>query len=163
MEPSYLRTVAAMVLAVLACGLGFWLGEAGRPPWHPLPIVAGIVGAIVVACSIPGRAIKRASVGVAMVVLYGLIFLGGLSSFNQAFAECVERGEEVRVVLKEFHRTQSTYPERLDQLPTAVPCRRISRRTILTYERTTSGYDLRFGDWLMEHTATESESFMAHK
>jgi hypothetical protein len=163
MEPSRLRTAVVLFLAIVFGAMGFWLGEAGGPPWAALPIVTGVVGCLVVASAVPGGRARKISVGVATIALYGLIFFAGLASFGHAFAECVERGETVRVLLSEFHRTQSVYPESLAQLGTAIPCDRISRPTILTYERTKNGYDLRFGDWLVEHTASEADTFMAHK
>ncbi len=163
MVPPRQRAALALVLAVLLSGVGFWLGEAGRPPWAVLPIVVGIVGSVVVAFAVSGRRVTKASAGAAMIAVYSLAFFGGLSSFGHAFAECVERGEEVRVLLREYHRSHSVYPETLSQLRSLIPCARISRPTILAYERTTNGYALGFGDWLVQHTASEGASFIAHK
>lgn len=98
-----------------------------------------------------------------MLVLYGFTFFVGLSSFSHAFGECVERGENVRAMLSEYRRAKGSFPETLGQLESTLPCRRISGRTILSYEKTANGYQLRFRDWLVEHVATEGDSFMAHK
>jgi len=163
MEPSRLVIAAAVALAVVLCGLGFWLGEAGGPPWAALPIVIGVVGSPIVAFAVPGRRAKKVAVGGAVIAIYGLTFFAGLSSFGRAFAECIGRAEEVRVLLKEYHQTHAVYPETLTQLQSPIPCGRMSRSTILTYERTRDGYALGFGDWLVQHTASEAESFIAHK
>jgi len=163
MEPSHQRIVVALLVGLVLCATGFWLGEEGGSPWAGLPIVTGLLGSLLVAFTVPGRLTKKASLAVTATALYGLTFFAGLSSYSSAFAECIERGEGVRVLLAEYHRTKSAYPESLAQLETAAPCGRISRPTILRYEVKTDGYDLRFGDWLVEHTASESEMFMAHK
>src|SRR5262249_29880722 len=75
-----------------------------------------------------------------------LTFFCGLVWFGQVFNECIERGEEVRILLTEYHRSHSVYPETLDQLRSPLPCARISRPTLLTYEKTTNGYTLSFHD-----------------
>jgi hypothetical protein len=106
----------------------------------------------------------KASAGAAMIAVYALTFFGGQDSFGRAFNECIERGGEVRILLAEYHRSHSVYPEALNQLRSPMPCGRISRPTILTYERTTTnGYTLGFRDWLIDHTASEEASFFAHK
>ncbi len=107
--------------------------------------------------------VKRVSVGVGMLAVYAVTFFLGLSSFSHAFGECVERGDNVRTKLNEYRRAKGSYPETLEQIDSSLPCTRISGRTILSYKKTASGYELRFRDWLVEHIATEADSFMAHK
>ena len=163
MAPPRQRAVLAPALALLVCGIGFWLGEAGGRPLVELAIVVGIVGSVAVALAVTGRLVAKAAAGVAMIAIYPFAFFAGLDSFGRAFNECVERGEEVRVLLADYHRSHGVYPEALDQLGSPTPCARISRPTILTYERTANGYTLRFRDWLVEHTASEDAPFFAHK
>src|SRR5262249_58694159 len=157
------RQRAAMALVVLLSGIGFWLGEAGRPPWGALPIVVGIVGSTAIALTIPARRVTKGRAGAAMSAVYALAFFCGLASYGRAFNDCVERGEEVRNFLKEYHHIHNVYPEKLNQLRSPIPCARISRSKILTYERTTAGYALGFGDWLLHHTASQDTPFLAHK
>jgi len=157
------RQRAALALVVLFSGIGFWLGEAGWPPWRALPFVVAIVGSIAVALTFAGPQAIKASAGTAMIAVYALTFFCGLASFASAFNECVERGEEVRILLSEYHHSHSEYPETLNRLRSPIPCSRFTRSTLLTYERTTNGYTLSFHDWLVEHTASEDRSFLAHK
>lgn len=157
------RKRAALALGVLLAGIGFWLGEAGGSPAGGLPINIGIVGSVTVALAIAGRPMIRAAAGVAMIAVYALTFLGGQASFARAFNECVERGEEARTLLADYHLNHGAYPEALNQLQSPLPCRRFSGRTILTYNRTTEGYVLGFRDWLVDHAASEDMSFFAHK
>jgi hypothetical protein len=105
----------------------------------------------------------KASAGAAMIAVYAFAFFRGDTSFSRAFKECVERGEEIRILLGEYHRSHGAYPEALNQLRSPIPCARVSRPTILTYERTTNGYTLGFRDWLVDHTASEGASFLARK
>ena len=156
-------TVPALVLAIVLCGFGFWLGEAGGRAWAALPIVTGIGGSLIVALAVPGRRVKKAVVGVAAFVFYGLAYFAGISSFGRAFADCIGRAEEVRVLLREYHQIHAVYPESLTQLQSPIPCARMSRATILTYDRTGNGYTLEFGDWLVQHTASDTNPFIAHK
>jgi len=157
------RNKVALVIGVLLGGYGFWLGEGGLQLQEILPIVGGIVGCIAVTLVSPGKLWKRAIAGVASLALFSATYFSGLQSFDYAFTECEKRGEEVGVLLKEYYGKENKYPTRLSQLDGSIPCRRFTRPTLLDYERTTSGYVLSFRDWLVEHTATESEPFMAHK
>src|SRR5262245_55267495 len=119
------RQGASLALALLLSGIGFWLGEAGGPPLAMLPIAVGIVASLVVALAVAGRRATKATAGAAMIAVYAFAFLGGLASFGRAFNECVERGEEVRVLLAGYHRNHGVYPEALDQLGSPAPCARI--------------------------------------
>ena len=163
METHRPRTIAAVVLALLLPGIAFWLGEAGGPPWAPIPIAIGVVGCVAVAFSIPGTAALKSLVGVAVLVGYSLTFVGGLWSFGHAFAQCLKQGEDVRSGLEEYRHRNGSYPDTLAQLHRDVPCDRRSRPSILVYQKTKTGYDLRFGDWLVEHVASDTAAFMAHK
>ena len=110
-----------------------------------------------------GAASDKSISGTAMIAVYALTFFCGLASFASAFNECVERGQEVRILLSEYHHSHSEYPETLNRLRSPIPCSRFTRSTLLTYERTTNGYTLSFHDWLVEHNASEDRSFLAHK
>ncbi len=153
----------AIILVGLFGAVGFWFGEGALQPWAVLPTTVGIVGCLIVAFIIPGRIWLKTLIGAASVALYAVGFTVGSISFSHAYNECVERGEEVRVQLSEYHEKKGRYPDYLNQLEGFGLCERIIRPTVLQYERTSGGYVLSFKDWLVEHTATESEPFMAHK
>src|SRR5437879_3748994 len=111
MDASRFRAGVVVILAVTLAGLGFWLGEAGGPAWAPLPMLIGLVGCIALGVLITGKSFKKVSVGVGMLVVYGVTFFLGLSSFSHAFGECVERGENVRLMLNEYGRAKGAYTE----------------------------------------------------
>jgi hypothetical protein len=152
-----------IILIGLFGAIGFWFGEGMLQPWAVLPITVGVIGCLVVAFMIPGKPWLKTVIGVASLVLYVVGFFVGSISFSHAYNECVKRGEEVRVQLSEYHQKKGQYPERLNQFEGFGLCGRLIRPTVLQYERTSGGYVLSFKDWLVEHTATESEPFMAHK
>lgn len=158
-----MRRNVAFGLAVLLAVFGFWFGEGGSPPWAVVPIVSAVVAALAVAIVVPGKFwVKSVGGVVSFSVCAAALFLGWLS-FTQAFGECVEKGEDVRAQLSEYHKKENQFPERLGQLEGSRLCGRVLRPTVLEYERTKNGYVLSFKDWLVEHKATESEPFMAHK
>jgi hypothetical protein len=163
MEQKPVRNKVAPVIGVLLGVYGFWLGEGGLQLQEILPIAGGIIGCIAIALVSPGKLWQKSLAGVVSLAIFSVTYFFGLQSFDYAFTECEQRGEEVRVLLKEYYGKENNYPARLSQLDGSIPCRRFTRPTLLDYERTTSGYVLSFRDWLVEHTATESDSFMAHK
>jgi len=153
----------ALGLAVAVVVFGFWLGEGGSPPWAVVPVVGAFVAALAVAFVAPGKLWVKSVGGAAAFALYAVaLFLGSLS-FNHAFGECVEKSEEVRALLGNYHKREGRFPERLGQLKGFSLCERIIRPTVLDYKKTENRYLLSFKDWLVEHKATESEPFMAHK
>lgn len=154
---------AVLIIVVLFGAAGFWFGEGALQPWAVLPATIGVVGCLAVSFIMPGKRRMKTLGGVASLVLYAAGFFAGSLSFSHAYNECVERGEEVRVQLSDYHRKTGRYPDRLAQLEVSGPGGRILRPTVLQYERTAGGYVLSFRDRLVEHTATESEPFMAHK
>ena len=158
-----MRRRVVVGLAVLLVVFGFWLGERGAPPWHLTNIGSAIIAILLVVVLITARMWTKLIAGVIFLGIYAGAFYTGWLSFTGAYKECVENGEEVRDQLKEYYQKNHQYPEHLSQLPTEMMCVRISRPTILNYERTKSGYVLSFKDWLVVNRATESESFIAHK
>ncbi len=162
--PKYrLRRIVALVLAASCALFAVWLGEGTAPLRDALPFAGGITGSLVVALAAPGRTMSRALAGIASLALYAAAFFIGLESFGRAFDECMDKGEEIRVLLSEYHIETNRYPESLKEVQGDRFCEPMIRATILDYQRTNGGYHLSFRDWLVEHAATESESFTAHK
>ena len=159
----WVKRNVALSLAAVVVVFGFWLGEGESPPWAAVPVVSAFVGAFAVAVAVPGKLWVKSIGGVGTFALYAVALFLGWLSFTSAFGECVEKGEEVRAQLSEHQKKEGQFPERLGQLQGFKLCGRILRPTLLEYERTRNGYVLSFRDWLVEHSATESEPFMAHK
>ena len=143
--------------------LGLWLGEGGLQPWSTLPAAAGITGCLLAALIAPGGWRRKGLAGAVSLILYIAAFAAGSLSFERAFNECLAQGEELRGRLREYQRVNGRYPEHLAQLHGPTPCGRLLRPTILDYAGTGDGYVLSFRDWLVEHRATESTTFYAHK
>lgn len=158
-----MRRNFALGLTVVVVVFGFWLGEGGSPPWATVPIVGAFVAAFAVAVVVPGKLWVKSVGGFGVFALYAVALFLGWLSFTYAFGECVEKGEEVRALLSQYQKKEGQLPERLGQLKELRLCGRIIRPTVLEYKKTENGYVLSFKDWLVEHKATESEPFMAHK
>lgn len=156
------RLTLITVLVIVSAGVGMWIGEGGR--WSALGLIAalsfGAVGAYVAEAPWSRR------VGVALLTTCSCmagIYIG-TQSFAHAFNECVQRGEELRTSLAQYHARTAQYPQSLDALPrSSARCERWLRGSIIQYEPTQAGYQLSFSDWLVSHEATEAEPFMAHK
>jgi hypothetical protein len=158
-----MRRNIALGLTAVVVVFGFWLGEGGSPPWAAAPIVGAFVSAFAVAVVAPGKHWVKAVGGVGMLGLYAVALFLGWLSFTRAFGECIEKGEEVRVLLSEHQKKKGQFPESLSQLQGFGLCGRVLRPTLLEYKKTGNGYELSFKDWLVEYKANESEPFMAHK
>lgn len=158
-----MRTIGAFVVFISLGSIEFWLGEGGFVPWASEVVMCGFSGCFAAILYSSGKLKKKILMGITTLILFSAVYFFGFQSFSRAFNECVERGEEVRVALKAYYAKTNQYPENLDQLGVILPCRRITRSTILDYERTKKGYILVFRDWLVEHVATESDAFFAKK
>lgn len=156
------RIVVAGVVLGLA-GLGLWLGEGGLRPWDTALLGAGVAGGLMVAVAAPGHMRGKVLLGASSLVVLFATWYVGSHSLAQAFNECVDGGEDIRALLRQYRAERGEYPVNLDALATSIPCGRITRPSVLVYERTAVGYRLSFADWLATHTATESEPFIAHK
>ena len=84
-------------------------------------------------------------------------------SFYHAYNSCIERAENIRIALSEFQSKNGNYPSVLDELNMPLPCSRCLRGTILECESNGSHYTIGFKDWVVEHSATDTEPFLAHK
>jgi hypothetical protein len=105
----------------------------------------------------------KALAGMIMLLTYLTCSQTGAGSYHEAYNECVQKGEEVRAQLSKFYEINQQYPEQLNQIASFNACKPILHSSILNYQKTASGYTLSFDDGFVEHRATESAEFMAHK
>ncbi len=154
---------AAISGITLLAPVGYWLGEHLSPLASTAPVV--VLGLLFLTCWLSRHN------GIPFVLFLGLVgaFTAGFSWFagrqsaSLAFNECVTSGETVRQQLASFRQLNGRYPGALGELGVNLPCRLLLPPQLLQYATTASGYSLRFQDWLVVHTASESEPFDAHK
>jgi hypothetical protein len=157
--------VATLLLTAFALLGGEWLGEGEDAPLVRL----AVLGALMLAVGVTGTLIHRprwpkgVAAGVAAALLGCVGFWAGDRIATRAFNSCVERGEEVRVALTQYRARVGHYPDSLEDLGYALPGNRLLRPSILVYERRGNGYVLRFGDWLVRHSATDERGWFAVK
>ena len=153
----------AVISTIIFLFVAFWLGEAGRGLFCIFPYIIGLIGIVAIPYLMSKRLKYRTIVGFLFIVFYAAAFYMGGLSFYQAYNNCLEAAEQIRTDLSEYKNRNGRYPHVLDDLNIPLPCSRCLRGTILEYESTSSNYKLWFKDWLVEHSATDKEPFIAHK
>ena len=164
-RPPALVYDAAIVTVAMTALAALWMGEH-----HTAFVIrdddarAALLPSIVILFLL-WRAGRMMAIGAAVGIylLFLVVWFTGSSEANVAFNDCVDNGESVRMELAKYKSLHGRYPETLDQLDTHLPGRLLLPPHLLRYERTSSGYRLGFSDFLVSHSSTESEEFMAHK
>jgi len=133
------RLIAALAYAGAAFLFGMALGERGE-----LGVVQYVFAAAIPISTLiftwlakEGRPFIFAT-GVAM--LLGLLL--GQRQFERAWNECMTAGNVVRDALVAHRAEHDDYPNRLEELDIALPCRCGLRRTILHYLSNDRGFRL---------------------
>ena len=159
----YMKKVIAVILTISLTFIAFWLGEAGKGLFQFFPYMVGLAGLVTVPHLISKKWKYRTLSGFTFLILFSAAFYMGDISFYRAYNICGEEAEEIRTALSEYKTKNGNYPAVLDDLNMPLPCSRCLRGTILEYESTGSNYKVWFKDWLVEHSATDKEPFLAHK
>ena len=158
-----MKKTIAVIIAIIFLFAAFWLGEEGKGLFQVWPYLFGLV----VITVIPSLVWKKWAYRIFYCFLCTIFsmaafYMGGLS-FSRAYDSCLEEAEQVRTALSDYEVKNGKYPDVLDDLNMKLPCSRYLRGTILKYENTASDYRIWFKDWLVEHSATAKEPFLAHK
>jgi hypothetical protein len=101
--------------------------------------------------------------GLFFLILLLVSFSIGQNNYHDAFNDCVDNGEKVRLVLQAYYQKNKAYPKTLAELNTALPGNLILHPNLLQYETTKAGYLLRFDDHFIAFEATEGKAFEANK
>jgi len=161
MEQPRGHNLLLVFVAVLSLVAGFWFGGDLRDAISPWAIIAlGVCVLLGNLLGSPTSAQRRAL----SALLVGVLFAGGWyladREIDRGFVDCVERGNEVREALELHHRMHGAYPMSLDELVGIdLPGERILRRSLLSYTRTSKGYELSFADRVTGATANHERGF----
>ena len=158
-----MNKVLAVLSTIFFLIVAFWFGEAGKGLFQVHPYMIGLVGIVASPYLISKKWKYRISYAFLFIVFYAVAFYMGDLSFCRAYNSCLKNGEQVRAYLSDYKTKNGKYPEVLDDLNIPLPCSRCLHDTIMEYESTASNYKIWFKDWLVEHTATDKEPFIAHK
>lgn len=153
----------AFISSIILLLVSFWLEEAGKGIFQITPYCIGILGTVAIQYLVSKKWKYRISSGFSFLILFIAAFFIGDLSFYRAYNTCIEQAEQVRIALSEFKMKNGNYPLALDDLKISLPCSRCLQGTILEYESSGSEYKILFRDWLVEHSATDKEPFLAHK
>ena len=161
--------LTALLIAVVA----FWYGESNREPFggvylvmiYAMPML--LILMFVLHAIIKQKWFIHFFVGFAFFMVLAVAFSYGASSAKNAFNDCVENGEKVRLALQDFYAKNKVYPKTLAELNIALPGNLFLHSNLLRYElqneTTKVGYLLRFDDSFINFKATESQPFEANK
>lgn len=103
-----------------------------------------------------------------MIIFFSMIllvsFFIGQKERSVAFNDCVKNSEYLRKSLSEYYDAHNYYPKHLSDLKiNDIPGKLFLKGNICEYSPKKDSYNLEFSDWLITHSATESEEFMSHK
>lgn len=162
-----------IVLLAAAGAAGIWLGEdLIRTPLHtdseirsPATLITlGVIALWGVLGATPAHWAVRFLMILSLIGAAVGGWFGGRHEATLAFNDCVERGEEVRIALREYRKEQGRYPESLEALGMEdLPGKRWLRGDLLQYIGSERRYRLMFRDQLVTHMASESNAFMGQK
>jgi len=168
-----LGSAAAVFLAGMWAGEGreaaiipflFPFGRFSPSPWLTALLVFGLTLYVALAVFLlrPFRHAGRIAGACLLLLVLPSGILAGDASGSRAYNDCVENAAVVQAGIEQFRQRNGRYPVRLEEVGN-VPCRRLLRGTILRYERTASGYELGFRDWLVQWRGSEREPITAWK
>jgi hypothetical protein len=171
--PALKRRLGFVLIALALLLLGEWAGEdlVERPRLllildSPGPLFGAAV-LLIVWCVLGRswrRAGARAGLSALLVAALAVGLWGGNHIGRDAFAACIERGEEVRQALEAYRSAHGRYPPSLEALDRpSLPGSRLLHGNLLSYASDGASYRLGFRDWLYAHQATDNSAFMAHK
>lgn len=161
MASTSLRKLGSAFL-LMATGLaGFWLGEG----YVPLISTTTLLTFLALPLAVAALAPRRDSFHVRLTLLASaLLFIAawsaGQTSANRAFDECLARGEEVRLALRDYRLQHGRFPAVLAELAIDLPGRRALRPALLSYQRKEGDYRLSFANALARHVANARYPFL---
>lgn len=153
----------AIYSTILLLLVAFWFGESGRGLFLIYPYLLSAMVCILISYLASNKWKYRIPICIIFIVLYSTAFYTGILSFTRSFNVCIDDAKGIREALSDYKAKNGSFPETLHELNIELPCSRVLRGSILQYERTETGYRIWFNDWLVEHSGTESEPFIAHK
>jgi hypothetical protein len=147
---------------LIATGLtGFWFGE-GFLPLISSWVLLALIGLPLATAALAPHHDKfhlRTTLLAATLLFIGAWF-GGQTIAARAFADCLARGEEVRLALREYRLQHGQFPQQLDDLAIELPGQRLLHSTLLTYQPKEGDYRLSFANTLVEHVANARYPFL---
>ncbi len=157
------RRVLQALVMVLSLVAGFWFGGALTRGLSVGAVVA-VAGCVVLGDLVGSSDHWQGRVGSAVLaaVLFSCGWYLAGREIDAAYAQCAERGEQVRQALSLYQDMHGSYPATLSELRgVEIPGHRLLRPGLLEYERTNGGYELSFRDTMVRNTATATRPFFS--
>lgn len=156
-----LRKFASAFLLITTGLIGFWFGEDFLPLISSWVLLA-LIGLPLATAAVAPRHDNfhlRTTLLVAALLFIGAWFAGQTVA-GRAFDDCLARGEEVRLALRNYRLQQGQFPQHLNDLAIDLPGQRLLHSTLLTYQPKEGDYRLSFANALVEHVANSRYPFL---
>lgn len=164
MKRSNLKYIMISIIAAVSAFWGLWLGEHESGPLPMKSILTLIVIIVMTILALLGNKWKiKFFMVLSITVIFIFLWCYGNNESHDAYNECIEKGENVRIALSEYFKKHHEYPEQLGQLQIQLPGKLIFPPHTLYYSKTKTGYSLFFSDWLVSHESDETHGFSPHK
>lgn len=156
-----LRKLISAALLAFTGLTGFWFGEGFLPLISSWVLLALIALPLATAALAPHRDSfhVRTTLMAAALLFIGAWFAGQTAA-GRAFDDCLARGEEVRLALRNYRLEQGQFPQQLDDLGMVLPGQRLLHSTLLTYQAKEGDYRLSFANALVEYVANARYPFL---
>ncbi|APG28269.1 hypothetical protein A7E78_10680 [Syntrophotalea acetylenivorans] len=140
---------------------GFWFGEGFLPLISSRVLLALIALPLATAALAPHRdSFHVRTTLLAAALLFIGAWFAGQTIAGRAFDECLNRGEEVRLALRNYRLEQGRFPQQLDNLAMDLPGQRLLHPPLLSYQPKEGDYRLSFANALVEYVANSRYPFL---
>lgn len=140
---------------------GFWFGEGFLPLISSRVLLALIALPLATAALAPHRdSFHVRTTLLAAALLFIGAWFAGQTIAGRAFDECLDRGEEVRLALRNYRLEQGRFPQQLDNLAMDLPGQRLLHPPLLNYQPKEGDYRLSFANALVEYVANSRYPFL---
>ncbi len=155
------RKVASATLLAATGLTGFWLGEAFLPLISSWVLLALIGLPLATAALAPHQdSFHVRTTLLAAALLFIGAWFAGQAAAGRAFDDCLSRGEEVRLALRNYRLEQGLFPQQLDDLAIDLPGQRLLHSTLLIYQPKEGDYRLSFANTLVEYVTNARYPFL---
>ncbi len=145
-----------------ATGLaGFWFGEGFLPlisSWVLLALIALPLATAALAPRHDNFHLRTTLLATALLFIGA--WFAGQTIAGRAFDECLARGEEVRLALRNHRLDHGRFPQQLDDLDMQLPGQRLLHPPLLNYRPKEGDYRLSFANTLVEYVANSRYPFL---
>lgn len=161
---SLTRKILTYVILSFGCLSGVWIGEGNIDLIEVPPLLLLITLPILTGALVPYSKPKdKKSIMFLTAVVFIVSWSTGQSSSKNAFKDCAKQASTIQASIEKYKVDNGYYPETLESLGIELPGGRVTRPSILEYERKNDGYLVSFTGKNYFYTATDQHPFKGEK